>query len=85
MLHHTHTHTYIYIYVHHQPRTCRLVSGVWTKKKLPQSKCRYSHTATVVGNWIFFFGGCDGAEYLSELDLLNLGMCGVVCECVCIA
>lgn len=45
----------------------------FTKKKLASAKCRYSHTMTAVGNsWLFIFGGCDGTEYVDELNILNI-------------
>ena len=45
----------------------------WSRKKLPAAKCRYCHTATAVGPWIFVFGGCDGSDYVDQLDVLNTG------------
>ena len=44
----------------------------WIAKKLPSAKSRYAHTTSVVGPWLFIFGGCDGAEWVGELDMLNL-------------
>lgn len=35
---------------------------------------RLSHTATIVGSYLFVVGGHDGVEYSSEVLLLNLGM-----------
>lgn len=34
--------------------------------------CRAGHTATVVGNKCFIFGGGDGQQFLSDLVVLDL-------------
>jgi hypothetical protein len=37
------------------------------------SPARLSHTATLVGPYLFIIGGHDGHEYEDEVMLLNLG------------
>lgn len=46
--------------------------GSWTPKTFKESKCRYAHSASLVGPYIFVFGGCDGFKFVNTLELLNL-------------
>jgi len=39
---------------------------------IPVSYPRLSHTATIVGSYLFVIGGHDGVEYCNEVLLLNL-------------
>jgi len=50
---------------------------VWTKKKIIQSSqqnimANFSHAMTLVGSFIFCFGGHNASEHTDELKLLNL-------------
>jgi len=49
-----------------------LGSMQWQKKKVPHSQCRFGHTSSVVGDWLFIHGGCDGDNYCGNLQTLNL-------------
>ena len=42
---------------------------------------RLSHTATIVGSYLFVVGGHDGVEYSSEVLLLNLGRYSQKAQC----
>jgi Kelch motif/Galactose oxidase, central domain len=52
-----------------------LATESWFKKRLPaapSSRCRFGHSLSVVGSWLFMFGGHNGAEYTNDLAILNL-------------
>lgn len=53
--------------------TWPLDSLSWSKVNLLKHYRRLSHTATQVGSYLFIWGGHDGASYVSELLLFNLG------------
>eukprot|EP00008_Paramoeba_atlantica_P002105 CAMPEP_0201504566 /NCGR_PEP_ID=MMETSP0151_2-20130828/85276_1 /ASSEMBLY_ACC=CAM_ASM_000257 /TAXON_ID=200890 /ORGANISM="Paramoeba atlantica, Strain 621/1 / CCAP 1560/9" /LENGTH=281 /DNA_ID=CAMNT_0047898317 /DNA_START=195 /DNA_END=1040 /DNA_ORIENTATION=+ len=44
----------------------------WSVRTPIEPKCRYAHSANLIGPYIFVFGGCDGFSYVETLDLLNL-------------
>ncbi|GKT91642.1 LOW QUALITY PROTEIN: kelch domain-containing protein [Colletotrichum tofieldiae] len=45
---------------------------VWKAVSIPQTFRRLSHTATLVGSYLFVIGGHDGNEYSNDVLLLNL-------------
>jgi len=47
-------------------------SNGWSKQKIVNPFPRLAHTASLVGQMLFVFGGLDGSEYTNELSLLNL-------------
>lgn len=48
-------------------------SLLWSLVKLGENHRRLSHTATQVGSYLFIYGGHDGANYMQDLLLFNLG------------
>ncbi|KZO96585.1 galactose oxidase [Calocera viscosa TUFC12733] len=44
----------------------------WEEKRLNPPLPLASHSATLVGMYLFIFGGNDGSKYLNDLHLLNL-------------
>ena len=51
-----------------------LETNIWKCVGIKTSYPRLSHTATIVGSYLFVVGGHDGVEYSSEVLLLNLGI-----------
>jgi hypothetical protein len=45
---------------------------IWKLVNIPVSYRRLSHTATIVGSYLFVIGGHDGHEYCADVLLLNL-------------
>lgn len=48
-------------------------TSVWKSVDIKVSFPRLSHTATIIGSYLFVVGGHDGVEYSNEVLLLNLG------------
>jgi len=46
--------------------------GTWTKKKTSQQFPCFSHSASLVGSWMFVFGGHSAADHTDDLKVLNL-------------
>jgi len=44
----------------------------WTKKTISNPLPCWSHSATVVGSWLFVFGGNDAKNNLNDLKILDL-------------
>ena len=57
----------------HDAQLLLIDSLLWSLVKLGENHRRLSHTATQVGSYLFIFGGHDGANYVQDLLLFNLG------------
>jgi hypothetical protein len=49
-----------------------LDSKAWTTVSPGERIPRLSHTSTLVGSFLFIFGGHDGSKYSNQVELLNL-------------
>ena len=61
-----------------EPPELTFVPGVDGKKSARWTVNRLGHSSTLVGNYLFIFGGHNGTKYLSDVLLLNLGMMSVL-------
>ncbi len=48
------------------------LSSTWSKTRILNPKPRLGHSAAIVGNYLFCFGGHNGDGYVNELNCLNL-------------
>ncbi len=55
----------------------------WSRPKVIFSFPRLGHGCALIGNWLYVVGGCDGADYVDSVNILNLGKCVRVCTRVC--